>query len=997
MAATNPNDTVYKTRTLSKWFAIGSIILLLSVVWAVVQDYDRDWKRYGRQYHKLVAAIGERKLAEANAALDKSKLEGIKKQIKELEKKQGELTSELDKKIDRRSDIYYKANQVFQNTKAQLDADLFILETALAERKPNAAHLKLQWEHLEKKVLALKDEATTAEKNRDTAIAEKADFISKQRELNDQLAALQRDQGRLEKVIAKNEVNLGNIVRNAPVVDFISPTVKITQIILPRLKDDYFFNKVPRVDRCMTCHANADQPGFEDYPQPFKSHPKLNLMLGAASPHPVEKIGCTVCHAGIPQSVDFSLAGHVPKDEAQLEEWKDKYGFNPPPHLPTPMLPTAMTEGKCIQCHAKQVVLQDAPTFNAGMRLIERYGCYTCHKFAGHFEQLAKEKKPGPILKMISSKLNEDWVKKFIWDPKSYRPTSLMPRFWKNHNNSDPASLARGAVEVDAIAHFLFKKAVPFQPLKIDAKIVGNLDHGKKLVGSVGCLACHAVDDFPRNNPTDPTALGYKDPRVPMFGPELNQMGSKVNKEWLQSWLIDPKHYWENSGMPSLKLSPQEAADISSYLLSKTNDKFDSTLPPEPTDKTRDEVVLTYFNAIMTQDQAKTKLASMSLEDKRLYLGEKLIGHYGCYGCHAIEGFENTPNVGAELTYEGSKDVSKFAFENVHARHDRAGWIYTKVRTPRIWDVGKNRDFEAKTRMPYFGFTHDQATAIAAIVLGYENKNVDDEAVFKVDGRMEQVIAGERQINRNNCIGCHAIEKRGGEVLAHYPDDVTLGPPNLNTEGLKLQTDWMYAFLLNPNVPIRPWVEIRMPQFWMSEHEAMSYTKYFAAYDRATYPYTLNAFTPLSAEDTKSAEAIITKQGCLTCHGVRKPGEDVSAAAPHFANIKGRLRGPWILDWLQNPAAIMPGTRMPALWPSTDEDNPKAPHVAVAGYFGDDADKQIEAVRNYLFTYGGAPNLPTVRLSREATDQRTLSSTASTTPVARAAPPKKKAPAPKAR
>jgi mono/diheme cytochrome c family protein len=95
--------------------------------------------------------------------------------------------------------------------------------------------------------------------------------------------------------------------------------------------------------------------------------------------------------------------------------------------------------------------------------------------------------------------------------------------------------------------------------------------------------------------------------------------------------------------------------------------------------------------------------------------------------------------------------------------------------------VGKVRDFESKTKMPQFNLTAEQATAIAAIVVGHENKNVRDEAVRKIDGRMEQVIEGHRLTNRYNCVGCHAIENRDGHVLSYYQADPTLGPPNLNT------------------------------------------------------------------------------------------------------------------------------------------------------------------------------------------------------------------------
>jgi hypothetical protein len=108
-------------------------------------------------------------------------------------------------------------------------------------------------------------------------------------------------------------------------------------------------------------------------------------------------------------------------------------------------------------------------------------------------------------------------------------------------------------------------------------------------------------------------------------------------------------------------------------------------------------------------------------------------------------------------------------------------------------------------------------------------------------------------------------------------------------------------------------------------------------------------------------EALFKQLDCLSCHAVRKPGEDVSAAAPHLANVKGRLRDPWVVRWLSGPNEIMPGTRMPSFWPRSDENDPKSPHIAIQGYFNDDPQKQMEAMRNYLYQYGGEPLLPSPR------------------------------------
>ena len=52
----------------------------------------------------------------------------------------------------------------------------------------------------------------------------------------------------------------------------------------------------------------------------------------------------------------------------------------------------------------------------------------------------------------------------------------------------------------------------------------------------------------------------------------------------------------------------------------------------------------------------------MTIQEKQIYSGEKLIGHYGCYSCHNIDGFEDKKPIGIALNYEGSKLISKLDF-----------------------------------------------------------------------------------------------------------------------------------------------------------------------------------------------------------------------------------------------------------------------------------------------------------------------------------------------
>ncbi|MCA9204160.1 MAG: hypothetical protein KDA59_13985, partial [Planctomycetales bacterium] len=56
-------------------------------------------------------------------------------------------------------------------------------------------------------------------------------------------------------------------------------------------------------------------------PEPFVSHPRLDLYVGSLSPHKVADFACTICHEGQGSATDFKWASHSPNDERQKKEW----------------------------------------------------------------------------------------------------------------------------------------------------------------------------------------------------------------------------------------------------------------------------------------------------------------------------------------------------------------------------------------------------------------------------------------------------------------------------------------------------------------------------------------------------------------------------------------------------------------------------------------------------------------------------------------------------
>ena len=81
---------------------------------------------------------------------------------------------------------------------------------------------------------------------------------------------------------------------------------------------------------------------------------------------------------------------------------------------------------------------------------------------------------------------------------------------------------------------------------------------------------------------------------------------------------------------------------------------------------------------------------------------------------------------------------------------------------------------------------------------------------------------------------------------------------------------------------------------------------------------------------------------CLSCHttGTIPEGKSPAELAPNLLLAKNRLKPEWIAEWLKNPEAIQPGTRMPGYFPDLVSPDPET--------FGGDALKQMHALRDHV-------------------------------------------------
>jgi cytochrome c551/c552 len=427
-------------------------------------------------------------------------------------------------------------------------------------------------------------------------------------------------------------------------------------------------------------------------------------------------------------------------------------------------------------------------------------------------------------------------------------------------------------------------------------------------------------------------ADGSPKPVFVQVGPELSAIGTKLlagrtpeqARQWLYDWVMEPRHYSDYTLMPRLRLTQQQALDVAEYLLSQqrttkdTADTWKADLTPVDSEKlleltalqlrsrysvqkataqAKDTSEVTSLAAsALTNSQtsaadAATKVASMNDDEKRLvFLGQKLIAHYGCMSCHSINGMESVSSPCANLSDWGQKSVDKLDFgyldhhhvaefqaEGVRDRavmlvngispqaaaighesiqgkpvaapldltwpavdHSRTAWVTQKLKNTRIYDRGRSllepsqgdpgKPYD-KLKMPTFYLNDEQVHAIVTFVISNRDRLITQKLTQATNTEAAQRIARGRELTeRFNCVSCHQIEKNEPQIRQYFKvDEVgTKAPPSLRGEGNKIQHAWLFNFFKNVE-PLRPLLfnGIHMPSFSATDDEWTSIIAYF--------------------------------------------------------------------------------------------------------------------------------------------------------------------------
>ncbi len=723
--------------------------------------------------------------------------------------------------------------------------------------------------------------------------------------------------------------------------------------------------QIPQEKRKETEERIAQLKRIQDAPNdilnPWRTHPKLDLYVGSASVHPLLEYGCTVCHRGQDRATEFGRAGHTPASPRMEHRWAERTalsaGFFPLPRdfeqrhwgyeenefIETPMYPRHYYEAGCIKCHSGQMGVDRGDDITKAEQTIEIYGCYACHKIANwRFTDL---RKPGPDLGGIAEKTTPEWAFRWISEPHNFRATTRMPSFFYQRNMIDPNvvppqerahNVKLQDAEIHAIVSFLFDKSThrPWSPPG-----AGDAARGKQLVGSVGCMGCHIDTEQVKDEKTGQIRLAKREdfPLERNYGFNLTGVGTKANPAWIYNWVKNPKAYYADAPMPSLRLTDQEAADVTAYLVTMQKPAFMNTPIRPPDAQAVHDLAKGYLINTLSDVEAEAKLRSMTQHDQLVYLGQRSIEKYGCYSCHNIKGFEGLKPIGTELTVEGSKALHLFDFgfmndeqwknedgTTEHVIHTVPSWVYNKLRNPRIYDDRRTKVYNDKLKMPNFHLSPEEARRIAMVVVGLTKEKVAENRMAGRDARTRLIEEGRKRVSQHNCRACHVVDGRGRDSIASTIADANFLPPDLSPEGARAQSPFLFNFLKDPTVmKIRPWVSVRMPTFHFSDEEANTLVTFFAEAGKGQQFETSRGMNP-PAQNVAIGKQVFTMMRCTQCHGTTPVNPenppvpntaDSTSLAPNLTLARMRLRHEWISDWIRRPNEMINGTRMPTNFP----------------------------------------------------------------------------------
>jgi len=888
-----------------------SFILAATNVWALWNEIvgKRPWKDYQARYYELEYENAKKKYDDAVLAFE--------------QQDEQDLYNAVEQKLD-------KAKKEFKKPKIQREYKKTLAELRALDKKELAP---LRFESIVIRNKMLEEEYQYGKHKRDEskrnilemddkskALAEKIKRIEEKRaELQRQLDGAKGDITKYTKELESHSSNMLQYKEAMANLGSRRPGLQVYQVHLEELNE---------VDRCMSCHVGINKRESVSEEHPYARHPRKEVYLGK---HPPEQFGCAICHEGQARATTSAKKAH-----GEVEYWLE------------PMNKGKMAQSSCVKCHDKGEELVGGEETWKAIKLVEELGCYGCHPIEGFDKD--KNRMIGPDLIEISSKVNPGWLVSWLQGPKGFRTSTRMPDF------------KLGESDAMAITSYLWQNSEGFEPGEPEEFDEETVEEGAFIFESIGCLACHSDIE--------------EDGKI--HGPNLARIGEKINYEYLVSWLLEPKKHQPRTRMPDLRLDEEDAQYVAAFLMSLKSgylevlsDEDKVRLTDEKTASKGKDLINRYgcfgcHNIQGMEEKTKIGVELSEIGSKHIHLFDfgllekKLLHGVGLKSSHENIGEARRAWLRAKLTNPRQFDEGRYKRPEDKLRMPNFNLTKDEIETLLVLLTGMREgelpesyitklEGDKKSLVEGKGVI-DKFNCMGCHQFSIDTLHLKDGVVAKGMVKLEEEEnlyfqlwedneglgrkAGETVQVANEVIKSMSRSEGGdiGDFIIDYHVEVegrvaeeakVFTPPVLYGEGKKVQSAWLFEFLEEP-VALRPWLDVRMPTFKMTEDEATVLARYFAALEKEEYPYeyiieTKEKYLEEREEEKPGyltmAEHLFNSKNvnCASCHvrGDITPEGEPADWAPDLSKARERLKPDWIVNWLLDPQLIQPGTKMP--------------------------------------------------------------------------------------
>lgn len=462
-----------------------------------------------------------------------------------------------------------------------------------------------------------------------------------------------------------------------------------------------------------------------------------------------------------------------------------------------------------------------------------------------------------------------------------------------------------------------------------------KLRAGRTLFADSGCIHCHKEEAI------KPTSAM---PELLHKAPNFHGIGSRLNKEWMVSWIENPKAHRATARMPQM-LHGEEATvarDIAQWL-SDQKGKLQAPLQASSSSSVENGKKLfhqlgclgchdTDENSGVSQKQHfLLSLDSVGNKFQKGAIRDFLINPGKHYPWIRMPDFSLSTLEATQLehylrTISKSNHLQSPAGNSIHGLdaakqkgcfNCHSDEIQLHLDAPQLSSLNPSEGClsEQKGQHPQYDFSPEEKILISKFIKTAKN-SLQKKSLREF---------ATRQTSSLQCASCHSSAGQQSYLSALSDHSLSSGvarteaesagkkkgPPDLNLIGEKLRSDWMTKLFKDElSYKPRPWIKMKMPAFPSRAEllaKGLAYSQGFPA---------IILKPEFNDQRSQVGQKLVSTDGgfaCIACHAVgTKP-----ALAPfegqglNFSYSRERLNHEYYLRWMLNPQRISPQSIMP--------------------------------------------------------------------------------------